>query len=102
MQSSTGCGANGESEVEAALNELTEGAKGNANLLDLAVKAARKIATVGEISYALEKVFTRHKAEIRAISGVYKKEAAMNPSVDRVKKLVEAVRQERRSPPAHT
>ena len=57
-----------EAEVQAALDALTEGAKGNANLLDLAVKAARKMATVGEISYALEKVFTRHKAEIRAIS----------------------------------
>ena len=79
-----------EADVQAALEALTEGAKGNANLLDLAVKAARKMATVGEISYALEKVFTRHKAEIRAISGVYKKEAAMNPSVDRVKTLVEA------------
>ena len=90
MPSSRGCGAErNESEVQAALDALTEGAKGNANLLDLAVKAARKKATVGEISYALEKVFTRHKAEIRAISGVYKKEAAMNPSVDRVRKLVE-------------
>jgi methylmalonyl-CoA mutase len=79
-----------EADVQAALDALTEGAKGNANLLDLAVKAARQKATVGEISYALEKVFTRHKAEIRAISGVYKKEAAMNPSVDRVKTLVEA------------
>ncbi|MDP1604767.1 MAG: methylmalonyl-CoA mutase family protein, partial [Legionella sp.] len=57
-----------EADVLAALDALTEGAKGNANLLDLAVKAARKMATVGEISYALEKVFTRHKAEIRAIS----------------------------------
>ena len=79
-----------EADVQAALNALTEGAKGNANLLDLAVKAARKMATVGEISLAMEKVFTRHKAEIRAISGVYKKEAAMNPSLDRVKTLVEA------------
>jgi methylmalonyl-CoA mutase len=78
-----------EDEVQAALNALSEGAQGNANLLDLAVKAARKKATVGEISFAMEKVFTRHKAEIRAISGVYKKEAAMNPSVERVKKLVE-------------
>jgi len=78
-----------EAETQAALDALTEGAKGNANLLDLAVKAARKKATVGEISFALEKVFSRHKAEIRAISGVYKKEAAMNPSLERVKKLVE-------------
>ena len=83
-------GERNEADVQAALNALTEGAKGNANLLDLAVKAARVKATVGEISYALEKVFSRHKAEIRAISGVYKKEAAMNPSLERVKKLVEA------------
>ena len=79
-----------EPDVQAALNALTEGAKGNANLLDLAVKAARVKATVGEISFALEKVFTRHKAEIRAISGVYKKEAAMNQNVEKVRKLVEA------------
>ena len=79
-----------EADVQAALNALTEGANGNANLLDLAVKAARKMATVGEISFALEKVFTRHKAEIRAISGVYKKEAAMNQDVDKVRHLVEA------------
>ncbi|MFN0217609.1 MAG: methylmalonyl-CoA mutase [Hyphomicrobium sp.] len=79
-----------ENDVQAALDALTEGAKGDANLLELSVQAARKKATVGEISFALEKVFTRHKAEIRAISGVYKKEAAMNPSVDRVKRLVEA------------
>ena len=79
-----------EADVQAALDALTEGAKGKANLLDLAVRAARKMATVGEISFALEKVFTRHKAEIRAISGVYKKEAAMNSNVEKVRKLVEA------------
>ena len=78
-----------EAETQAALDALTEGAKGGGNLLALAVDAARKKATVGEISLALEKVFTRHRAEIRAISGVYKKEAAMNPSLDRVRRLVE-------------
>ena len=57
--------------VQEALRALTEGASGNANLLDLAVKATRVRATVGEISDALEKVFGRHKAEIRSISGVY-------------------------------
>ncbi|HVI51634.1 MAG TPA: methylmalonyl-CoA mutase [Candidatus Sulfotelmatobacter sp.] len=57
---------------QAALDALTEGAKsGQGNLLDLAVKASRARATVGEISDALEKVFTRHRAEIRSISGVY-------------------------------
>ena len=58
-------------------------------LLALAVDAARAKATVGEISLALEKVFGRHCAEIRAISGVYKREAgAMSEAIDRVLKLV--------------
>jgi methylmalonyl-CoA mutase len=58
-------------DVEHALFALTEGARNGANLLDLAVKATRVRATVGEISDALEVVFGRHKAEIRSISGVY-------------------------------
>ncbi len=57
--------------VADALSALTDGARGSANLLDLAVKATRVRATVGEISDALEVVFGRHKAEIRSISGVY-------------------------------
>jgi methylmalonyl-CoA mutase len=57
--------------LEAALHALTEGARGNGNLLALAVDAARARATVGEISDAMEKVFGRHRAEIRSISGVY-------------------------------
>ncbi|MFG1394611.1 methylmalonyl-CoA mutase [Xanthobacter agilis] len=78
-------------EVEAALTALTNGAAGNGNLLELAVNAARAKATVGEISDALEKVFGRHRAEIRAISGVYKREAsAMTDKVGKVQKLVEA------------
>ena len=51
--------------------------RGNGNLLALAVDAARAKATVGEISAALEKVFGRHRAEIKAISGVYKREVGM-------------------------
>jgi methylmalonyl-CoA mutase len=47
------------------------GAKGNGNLLELAVEAARARATVGEISDAMESVFGRHRAEIRSIAGVY-------------------------------
>jgi hypothetical protein len=54
-----------EAEVEAALDALTEARAGNGNLLALAVEAARAKATVGEISLALEKVFGRHRAEIR-------------------------------------
>ncbi|BCW87875.1 Methylmalonyl-CoA mutase [Alphaproteobacteria bacterium SO-S41] len=56
---------------KAALDALTEGAKGNANLLELAVNAARARATVGEISDAMEAAFGRHRADIRTISGVY-------------------------------
>ncbi|MBN8915612.1 MAG: methylmalonyl-CoA mutase, partial [Rhizobiales bacterium] len=78
-------------EVAAKLEALTNGAAGNGNLLALAIEAARAKATVGEISDALEKVFGRHRAEIRAISGVYKREAsAMTDKVGKVQKLVEA------------
>jgi methylmalonyl-CoA mutase len=77
-------------EVSAALNALTEGAKSGGNLLDLAVKAARAKATVGEISDALEVVFGRHRAEIRAVSGVYRSEAsAMTSALGKVQGLVE-------------
>ncbi len=78
-----------EPECQAALTALTEGAKGTANLLDLCVKAARAKATVGEMSEAMEKVFTRHRAEIRAISGVYRSEASMSSDVVKAQKLVE-------------
>ena len=65
------------SEVAAALAALTQGARsGQGNLLELAVDAARKRATLGEISTAMEKVFGRHKATIRAISGVYASEVS--------------------------
>jgi methylmalonyl-CoA mutase len=57
--------------VEAALDALTKGAASDANLLELAVEATRARATVGEISDALERVFTRHRAVIRSITGVY-------------------------------
>ncbi|MCV6629313.1 MAG: methylmalonyl-CoA mutase [Flavobacteriaceae bacterium] len=61
--------------VTAALNKLTEAAKtGKDNLLALAVDAARKRATLGEISDALEDVFGRYKAKIQSFNGVYAKE----------------------------
>ncbi|NYJ02555.1 methylmalonyl-CoA mutase [Nocardioides thalensis] len=63
-------------DVEAALHALTRSAEsGEGNLLELAVAAARNKATVGEISDALEKVYGRHQAVIRTISGVYRDEA---------------------------
>jgi methylmalonyl-CoA mutase len=57
--------------VKEALTRLTDGARGNANLLELSIEASRARATVGEISDALEEVFTRHRAQVRTISGVY-------------------------------
>ena len=79
-------------QVQRALDALMEGARGNANLLELAVEAARAKATVGEISFALEKVFGRHRARIAAISGVYARESGSSSrAVMRVKGLVEAL-----------
>jgi methylmalonyl-CoA mutase len=75
--------------VTAALDALTRSAGGgNGNLLALAVDAARAKATVGEISLALEKAFGRHQAEIKSISGVYRREAGMSDAVERVQKRV--------------
>jgi methylmalonyl-CoA mutase len=78
--------------VEDALVALTRtAAGGNGNLLALAIDAARAKASIGEISSALEKVWGRHRAETRAISGVYRKEAgAMADAVARVQRLAEA------------
>jgi methylmalonyl-CoA mutase len=77
--------------VAGALDALTKSAEtGEGNLLGLSVEAARAKATVGEISLALEKVFGRHRAELKTISGVYAKEAgAMAGTVDEVRKSVE-------------
>jgi methylmalonyl-CoA mutase len=78
-------------QVQGALDALTEGARGNANLLALAVEAARAKATVGEISLALEKVFGRHCAGGVAVSGVYARESGVDSqAIMRVKDLVEA------------
>jgi methylmalonyl-CoA mutase len=80
-----------QAEVDRALDALTQcAASGAGNLLDHAVAAARAKATVGEISYALEKVWGRHRAEVRTISGVYKREVGMtSAAVERVRRLVE-------------
>ena len=67
-------------DVDSSLRELTQGAKqGEANLLELAVEAARARATLGEISQAMEEVFTRHQAKSLSVSGVYSAEISMNP-----------------------
>jgi methylmalonyl-CoA mutase len=73
-------------ETLAALTRSAAG--GNGNLLALAIDAARAKATVGEISAALEEVFGRHRAEIKAIAGVYRREVGMADAVERVQKRV--------------
>ena len=84
-------GERDEHLVTSALTALTEGARGGGNLLDLAVKAARAKATVGEISDAMEAVFGRHRAEIRSVTGVYRSEAgSMSKEFTSVQKMVEA------------
>ncbi len=64
-----------DADVQAALERITEVAAGNGNLLEACVDAARKRATVGEMSDAMEKIFGRHKAVVRSIAGVYSSEA---------------------------
>jgi len=76
--------------VREALDALTRACTGNGNLLALAIDAARAKATLGEISAAMEKVFGRHRAEIKAITGVYKREVGMTGAVETVRRLVEA------------
>jgi methylmalonyl-CoA mutase len=86
--------------VDEALAALTEcAATGKGNLLELAVEAARRRATLGEISAALEKVFTRYQAVSRTISGVYSAESANSELFAEVRRLAdEFARAEGRRP----
>lgn len=75
-------------EVSKVLNDLTQCAKtGEGNLLTLAVAAARKRATLGEISNALEEIFGRHKAQTKSFSGVYSKEIKTDPDFAKAQEL---------------
>ena len=75
--------------VNIALEKLTQAAKdGKENLLALAIEAARVKATVGEMSMALEEVFGRHQADIKAISGVYKQSLGDHENMSELAKLI--------------
>jgi len=77
-------------EVTDALTKLTVAAKsGKENLLALAVDAARKRATLGEISDALEAEFGRYKAQIKSFSGVYSKEIKDDSSFKKARELAD-------------
>ncbi|KAG9287437.1 hypothetical protein G9A89_023809 [Geosiphon pyriformis] len=80
-------------KVEAILNKLTESAKtGKENLLELSIKAAETRCTVGEISYALEKIWGRHEPSSRVASGAYKSAYGTEGEVNETLKLVEETR----------
>ncbi|WP_153632871.1 methylmalonyl-CoA mutase [Prolixibacter sp. SD074] len=79
-----------EADVKASLEAITRCAEtGKGNLLELAIDAAKKRATLGEISYACEKVVGRYKAVIRTISGVYSSEAKNDNEFKEARALVE-------------
>ena len=88
-----------EAKTQAALDALTEGARGNANLLELSVRAARAFATVGEISDALEAAFGRHVATVKTARGVYVREAGNDPKVSRARDMVAAFVENNGGPP---
>jgi methylmalonyl-CoA mutase len=76
--------------LAAALEALTNGAAGGGNLLELSVAAARAKATVGEISDAMETVFSRHKAHANAVSGVYLRESGVTSAARKAQEMVKA------------
>jgi methylmalonyl-CoA mutase len=77
-------------DVQKALDALTASAEtGEGNLLALAIDAARKRATLGEISFALEKIYGRYKAVIRSISGIYSSEAGDSENFKKARELAD-------------
>ncbi len=82
-----------DAKVEAALQALRDGAAGSANLLALAVVAARVRCTLGEISSALEDVFGRHFAVVRMVTGVYGEAYGGDPGFARVQAGIAAFEQ---------
>ena len=79
-----------EADVQNALEAITKCVEsGEGNLLELAVEAAKVRASLGEISYACEKIVGRYKAVIRTISGVYSSESKRDPDFDRACALTE-------------
>jgi len=78
---------------DAALKALEDAARGSGNLLAAAVEAAAARATVGEISDAMERVFGRHRAEVRTLAGVYGAAYAGDAGFEAIQKDVEAFAQ---------
>jgi methylmalonyl-CoA mutase len=84
---------------QAAVTALTDGARGDANLLALAIAASRARATVGEISDALEAVFTRHHAATQSVTGIYGGQYRNDEGFRRMQREIDAfAREEGRRP----
>lgn len=79
---------------DAALSELERRAREGGNLLEAAVEAARARASVGEISMAMEKVFGRHRAEVKTLAGVYGAAYEGDAGFEQIQKDVEAFAEE--------
>ena len=86
--------ARDEAACQAALEEMTRRAGAGGNLLEAAVVAARARATVGEISMAMEKVFGRHRAEVKTLAGVYGAAYEGDQGFAQIQKDVEAFAEE--------
>jgi methylmalonyl-CoA mutase len=82
-----------------ALIALEAGARGTANLVELAVEAARAKATVGEISLALENAFGRHQARPEVVHGVYAQTAGSGPKITRARQMIAAFAEADGRPP---
>ena len=77
-------------KVQSTLDALTHAAEsGQGNLLALSIDAARARASLGEISFALEKIFHRHKAVVRSVSGVYQSEFGQDPQIEQIRRLTD-------------
>jgi len=79
--------------VRAALDAVTAGAQGDANLLALAIEAVRHGATVGEVTAAMEVVFGRYRAEVQTVSGVYAQSAGDDPAIAELRERCRAFEQ---------
>lgn len=79
-----------QSKVDEILDQITKASEsGEGNLLELAIEAARRRATLGEISFAMEKAFGRYQAVTRSISGVYSNEMKQDASFEEAKALAD-------------
>lgn len=76
-----------ELKVQQTLNQLTEAAQGNGNLLEFAIEAAKARATLGEISLAMEKIFGRYQARNQMVSGVYARQISHDQWFQKAREL---------------